>query len=76
MTDKDLVALFEGLDTPGVSDARDRLGLPDHCLDIAPLDNYRKPVVGPAFTVKYVSASTPPGTVGEALGYHTLQRKA
>lgn len=65
MTDKDLVALFEGLDTPGVSDAMDRLGLPGQCLGIAPLDNYRKPIVGPAFTVKYVSASTPPGTVGD-----------
>ncbi|MGO4812576.1 RraA family protein [Cupriavidus sp. 2MCAB6] len=65
MTDKELVALFEGLDTPGVSDAMDRLGLPGQCLDISPLDNYRKPVVGPAFTVKYVSASTPPGTVGD-----------
>ncbi|MBP0622373.1 RraA family protein [Cupriavidus consociatus] len=65
MTDKELVALFEGLDTPGVSDAMDRLGLPGQCLDIAPLDNYRKAVVGPAFTVKYVSASTPPGTVGD-----------
>lgn len=65
MTDKELIALFEGLDTPGVSDAMDRLGLPGQCLDIAPLDNYRKTVVGPAFTVKYVSASTPPGTVGD-----------
>ncbi|MWL91493.1 RraA family protein [Cupriavidus sp. SW-Y-13] len=65
MTDKELIALFEGLDTPGVSDAMDRLGLPGQCLDIAPLDDYRKAVVGPAFTVKYVSASTPPGTVGD-----------
>jgi regulator of RNase E activity RraA len=63
--DKELVALFEGLDTPGVSDAMDRLGLPGQCLGIAPLDNYRKAVVGPAYTVKYVSASTPPGTVGD-----------
>lgn len=65
MTDKELVTLFEGLDTPGVSDAMDRLGLPGQCLGIAPLDNYRKPVVGPAFTVRYVSASPPPGTVGD-----------
>lgn len=63
--DKDLVALFEGLDTPGVSDAMDRLGVPGQCLGIAPLDNYSKAVVGPAFTVRYVSASTPPGTVGD-----------
>ena len=63
--DKELVALFEGLDTPGVSDAIDKLGLPGQCLGVAPLDNYRKVIVGPAFTVQYVSASVPPGTVGD-----------
>jgi regulator of RNase E activity RraA len=63
--DKELVDLFAGLDTPGVSDAMDKLGLPGQCLGIAPLDNYKQVVVGPAFTVKYVSASTPPGTVGD-----------
>ncbi|OYD60192.1 UNVERIFIED_ORG: regulator of RNase E activity RraA [Burkholderia sp. CF145] len=63
--DQELVALFEGLDTPGVSDAMDKLGLPGQCLGIAPLDNYPEVIVGPAFTVKYVSASTPAGTVGD-----------
>ncbi len=63
--DQELVALFDGLDTPGVSDAMDKLGLPGQCLGIAPLDNYSKVVVGPAFTVKYVPASTPAGTVGD-----------
>ena len=63
--DQELVALFAGLDTPGVSDALDKLGLPGQCLGIMPLDNYRQVVVGPAFTVRYVSASTPPGTVGD-----------
>lgn len=63
--DKALVALFEGLDTPGVSDALDKLGLPGHCFGVMPLDNYKQVVVGPAFTVKYVSASVPPGTVGD-----------
>ncbi|WP_122419317.1 RraA family protein [Pseudomonas viridiflava] len=63
--DKGLVALFEGLDTPGVSDALDKLGLPGQCLGVAPLDNYSKVIVGPAFTVQYVSASVPPGTVGD-----------
>ncbi|MGY2236827.1 RraA family protein [Pseudomonas gingeri] len=63
--DQALVALFEGLDTPGVSDAMDKLGLPGQCLGIAPLDNYAKVIVGPAFTVQYVSASVPPGTVGD-----------
>ena len=63
--DKELVALFEGLDTPGVSDALDKLGLPGQCLGVMPLDNYSKVIVGPAFTVQYVSASVPPGTVGD-----------
>jgi len=63
--DKELVALFEGLDTPGVSDALDKLGLPGQCLGVMPLDNYRQVVVGPAFTVRYVTASSPPGTVGD-----------
>lgn len=63
--DKELVALFEGLDTPGVSDAMDKLGIPGQCLGIAPLDNYRRTVVGPAFTVKYVSCGQPAGTVGD-----------
>ncbi len=64
-TDQELTALFAGLDTPGVSDAMDKLGLPGQCLGIAPLANYTGCVVGPAFTVKYVSASTPPGSVGD-----------
>jgi hypothetical protein len=33
-----LVALFHGLDTPGVSDAMDKLGSPGQCLGIAPLE--------------------------------------
>lgn len=63
--DRELVALFAGLDTAGVSDAMDKLGLPGQCLGIMPLDNYRQVVVGPAFTVKYVSASSPAGSVGD-----------
>ncbi|OIN47194.1 diguanylate cyclase [Pseudomonas azotoformans] len=65
MNDQQLVALFEGLDTPGVSDAMDKLGIPGQCLGIAPLDNYRGTVVGPAFTVQYVPANSPPGSVGD-----------
>jgi len=63
--DQELVALFQGLDTPGVSDAMDKLDLPGQCLGIAPLDNYPGVIVGPAFTVKYVTASTPAGSVGD-----------
>ena len=61
--DKDLVALFEGLDTPGVSDAMDKLGLPGHCFGLVPLADYAGVTVGPAFTVKYVPASTPSQSV-------------
>jgi len=63
--DLELVALFEGLDTPGVSDAMDKLGIPGQCLGIAPLDDYRGTVIGPAFTVKYVPCGQPAGTVGD-----------
>lgn len=63
--DQELVALFKGLDTPGVSDAMDKLGIPGQCLGIMPLDNYRGTVVGPAFTVRYVSCGQPAGTVGD-----------
>lgn len=63
--DQELVALFEGLDTPGVSDAMDKLGLHGQALGIMPLADYGKAVVGPAFTVKYVPANSPPGTVGD-----------
>ena len=63
--DQELVALLEGLDTPGVSDAMDKLGLHGQALGIMPLADYAKAVIGPAFTVKYVPASNPPGTVGD-----------
>jgi regulator of RNase E activity RraA len=63
--DQELVALFAGLDTPGVSDAMDKLGLHGQALGIMPLANYAKVVVGPAYTVKYVPTSHPPGTVGD-----------
>src|ERR1700744_2052018 len=63
--DQELVALFVGLDTPGVSDALDRLGLHGQAQGIMPLADYTKVVVGPAFTVRYVPASAPPGTVGD-----------
>ena len=46
LSDKDLVALFEGLDTPGVSDAMDKLGLPGQAFGIAPLANYSQVVAG------------------------------
>lgn len=63
--DKELCALFEGLDTCGVSDAMDRLGIPGQCHGIAPLANYQKAIVGPAFTVSYVPTSNPGNSAGD-----------
>ncbi|MGO4317969.1 RraA family protein [Agrobacterium sp. MCAB5] len=63
--DQELVALFVGLDTPGVSDALDKLGIHGQAIGIAPLANYTKVTVGPAYTVKYVPAAVPPGSVGD-----------
>ncbi|WP_018097655.1 RraA family protein [Sinorhizobium meliloti] len=63
--DRELVGLFAGLDTPGVSDALDKLSLGGQCFDVMPLANYDCTVVGPAFTVQYVPAANPPATVGD-----------
>lgn len=63
--DRDLVALFANLDTPGISDALDKLGLHGQASGITPLANYPNVIVGPAFTVKYVPAAVPAGTVGD-----------
>lgn len=63
--DRELVALFAGLDTPGVSDALDKLGLHGQAFGIRPLVDYPDVTVGPAFTVKYIPASSPAGTVGD-----------
>ncbi|MBU6520745.1 RraA family protein [Pantoea sp. B270] len=64
-TEKQLLELFKGLDTAGVSDALDKLGLSGQCFGVMPLDNYRQAVVGFAYTVRYEPASNPPGTVGD-----------
>lgn len=63
--EKHLLELFNGLDTAGVSDALDKLGLSGQCFGVMPLDNYKQPVVGFAYTVRYEPASNPPGTVGD-----------
>jgi 4-hydroxy-4-methyl-2-oxoglutarate aldolase len=49
-----------------VSDALDRLGRPGSMLGLAPLFDGAK-LCGPAFTVRYVTAGSPPGTVGDYL---------
>ncbi|KAI1028284.1 hypothetical protein LB503_002781 [Fusarium chuoi] len=63
--DQELVRLFANSDTPGVSDALDKLGIPGQAFDIMPLTNYSTTTVGPAFTVRYGPASDPPGSVGD-----------
>ncbi|KAF4537175.1 Demethylmenaquinone methyltransferase family protein [Lasiodiplodia theobromae] len=63
--DRELVALFADSDTPGVSDALDKLGIPGQAFGIMPLADYKKVTIGPAFTVRYVPASDPPGSVGD-----------
>lgn len=63
--DQELVALFADSDTAGVSDALDKLGISGQAFNIMPLTNYGKTRVGPAFTVRYVPASDPPGSVGD-----------
>jgi regulator of RNase E activity RraA len=63
--DQELVRLFAGLDSPAVSDALDKLGIPGQAFGITPLTNYNKITVGPAFTVRYVPATDPPGSVGD-----------
>lgn len=64
-TEKQLLELFKGLDTAGISDALDKLGLSGQCFGVIPLGNYRQAIVGFAYTVRYEPASNPPGTVGD-----------
>ena len=59
-----LAARLLELGTATVSDALDRLGLPGSAHGIAPLrDGLR--MAGPAYTVRYVPAGYPVGTVGD-----------
>ncbi|KAJ5104247.1 RraA-like protein [Penicillium argentinense] len=63
--DQEMCALFANADTPVVSDALDKLGINGQVFNVMPLANYQKVTVGPAFTVRYVPASDPPGSVGD-----------
>lgn len=63
--DEELVSLFAASDTPGVSDALDKLGIPGQVFNIMPLRNYDKVTVGPAYTVRYVPVGDPAGSVGD-----------
>lgn len=54
------------LSTATVSDALDKLGIPGSLHGLVPLGPGRR-IVGRAFTVRYVPAGSPPGTVGDYL---------
>jgi regulator of RNase E activity RraA len=54
------------LPTALLSDALDRLGRPGSLLGIAPLANGQR-AIGAAYTIRYVAAGHPPGTVGDYL---------
>lgn len=54
------------LSTATISDALDRLGRPGSLHGIAPLSDGAR-LCGRAYTVRYVAASDPPGTVGDYL---------
>ncbi|KAK7210018.1 hypothetical protein V2G26_017196 [Clonostachys chloroleuca] len=60
-----LVSMLANVDTAAVSDALDKLGICGQALGIMPLENYQKVTVGPAFTVRYVPAGQPAGSVGD-----------
>lgn len=62
--DRSLIERLKELDTPAVSDALDRLHLRGTCLGIHPLVAGCK-AAGRAFTVAYLPAGDPPGTVGD-----------
>jgi regulator of RNase E activity RraA len=63
MTDP-LIERFRVLGTATVSDALDKLRRPGSLLGLAPLADGQH-MVGRAFTVRYVSAQVPAGTVGD-----------
>ncbi|MFV0375169.1 RraA family protein [Microbacterium sp.] len=60
----DLVERFRAVGTATVSDALDKLGRPGSLLGLAPLADGQQ-MAGRAFTVRYVSAQVPAGTVGD-----------
>lgn len=67
-SDQDLLSLFEGLESPNVSDALDKCGIQGQCFGISAIDPARPTVVGTAYTVRVGPVATPPtGTLGDYL---------
>lgn len=68
MDRKHIIEGFKNLDTPCVSDALDRLGIPAGLLHISPVaKGTGKVICGPAFTVKYIPVGLEKKTVGDFL---------
>jgi 4-hydroxy-4-methyl-2-oxoglutarate aldolase len=63
MADK-VIEGFRGMSTANISDALDRLRIPGSAFGIAPLQNGQR-MIGRAYTIQYVPAGSPPGTVGD-----------
>lgn len=61
---EEIITRFAKLGTATVSDALDKLGRTGSLLGLAPLADDQH-MIGRAFTVRYVSAQTPAGTVGD-----------
>jgi regulator of RNase E activity RraA len=59
-----IIERFRGMSTANISDALDRLRIPGSCFGISPLQNGQR-MIGRAFTIQYVPAGSPPGTVGD-----------
>jgi regulator of RNase E activity RraA len=59
-----IIEKFRGMSTANISDALDRLRMPGSAFGISPLQNGQK-LIGRAYTIQYVPAGTPPGTVGD-----------
>lgn len=66
MSAEHLIPEFSKLDTPSVSDAMDKLGIPGGLLGIKPVVLGTK-FCGTAFTVHYTACGTVAGTVGDFL---------
>lgn len=64
----EFASLFEGLESPNVSDALDKFGIQGQCVGIGAIDPSRPTVVGTAYTVRIGPVATPPtGTLGDYL---------
>ncbi|HZT08112.1 MAG TPA: RraA family protein [Chloroflexota bacterium] len=59
-----IIEKFRGMSTANISDALDRLRMPGSAFGISPLQNGQR-MIGRAYTIQYVPAGSPPGTVGD-----------